>query len=385
MRKHSWLYWTLVVLASSGPFRLWAWTPVIEPYEQIFPALELATANLPRERTDNPFLLGDPNGLIGIRIDAQKNQQRVRVEISAPPLITRAVFEGTLKQAGKSYAIYPSIVWDYQALARVRQSRPAQVTMQVTLDGGKPESKALTARVRSINEALYWVADPNGGPALDFNWMFAAYVNEEHPLVDQLLTEALDLGIVDRFDGYQSGDETQVYLQAFALWQALQQRGLRYSSIVQGSSMRAGVLSQYVRFLDQSIRARQANCVDGTVLLASLLRRVGIEPSIVLLPGHAVLGFALDESGSAMAFLETTLLGDDQHSGTGSLAVVAASIPDLPDIMVAFSVFEAAAESAQNLVDLAGNAFQDTSQSEYRIIDVRAARQAGIMPIAPVR
>src|SRR2546429_7045198 len=41
-------------------------------------------------------------------------------------------------------------------------------------------------------------------------WMFAAYVNENHPFSDQLRKEALDAGIVRNFSGYQTGDPQEV-------------------------------------------------------------------------------------------------------------------------------------------------------------------------------
>ena len=59
----------------------------------------------------------------------------------------------------------------------------------------------------------------------DMTWMFAAYVNENHPLIDPILREALDTGIVNAFDGYQAGDEDDVYAQVFAVWNVIQRRG----------------------------------------------------------------------------------------------------------------------------------------------------------------
>ncbi|MFZ8431498.1 hypothetical protein ACO1MU_14375, partial [Staphylococcus aureus] len=72
--------------------------------------------------------------------------------------------------------------------------------------------------------------------------------------------------------------------------------------------MQDGVSSQHVRFIDDSVRVRQANCIDGTVLFASILRKIGIDPLIVLVPGHAFLGFYLDGQRRQIAFLETTMM-----------------------------------------------------------------------------
>ena len=57
--------------------------------------------------------------------------------------------------------------------------------------------------LRSVNECLLgYVA--NGTKFYDTSIFFAAYVNEENPMIDQLLREALNTRIVNRFLGYQS-------------------------------------------------------------------------------------------------------------------------------------------------------------------------------------
>jgi hypothetical protein len=42
----------------------------------------------------------------------------------------------------------------------------------------------------------------DGKSTTDVRFMFAAYVNEQHPFVEKVLREALDDGIVDSFSGY---------------------------------------------------------------------------------------------------------------------------------------------------------------------------------------
>ena len=139
--------------------------------------------------------------------------------------------------------------------------------------------------------------------------MFAAYVNEQHPFVDTVARESLDSNIVESFTGYQSGDPSEVYRQVYAVWHALSSRDLRYSNITTSVAQNRMVGSQHVRLIDQSINNAQANCVDGSVLMASLLRKIDIEPVLVLVPGHCYLAFALDDKGKVFVGLETTLLG----------------------------------------------------------------------------
>ena len=50
--------------------------------------------------------------------------------------------------------------------------------------------------------------------------------------------------------------------------------------------------------------------MDGSVLFASLLRAINIEPILVRTPGHMFVGYYTDNSHKDMNFLETTMIGD---------------------------------------------------------------------------
>ena len=68
-------------------------------------------------------------------------------------------------------------------------------------------------------------------------------------------------------------------------------------------------MNETVRFIDQSLTNTQANCVDGSVLFASLLRKISIEPFLVTVPGHMYVGFYLGAGKSQFIGLETTVIG----------------------------------------------------------------------------
>jgi hypothetical protein len=63
-----------------------------------------------------------------------------------------------------------------------------------------------------------------------------------------------------------------------------------------------------VRLFDEILRDKNANCVDGSALLAGLLQAQGISASLVLTPDHCLLGVDI---GDQMWLLETTVLGAD--------------------------------------------------------------------------
>ena len=100
-------------------------------------------------------------------------------------------------------------------------------------------------------------------------------------MIDQLLREALNTRIVNRFLGYQSKAKGAVDKQVYALWNILQKRKFRYSSVSNTSLSSNVVFSQRVRMFDDALESSQINCVDGSVLFASLLRAIYIDPILV--------------------------------------------------------------------------------------------------------
>ena len=109
---------------------------------------------------------------------------------------------------------------------------------------------------------------------------------------------------------FRSGGAEVVDRQVYALWNVLQKRKFRYSSVSNTSLSSNVVFSQRVRTFDDALESSQINCVDGSVLFASLLRAINIEPILVRTPGHMFVGYYTDSSHKDMNFLETTMIGD---------------------------------------------------------------------------
>jgi hypothetical protein len=84
----------------------------------------------------------------------------------------------------------------------------------------------------------------------DMSVTFAAYVNENHPWIDGLLKEALSAAreheLINGFTGYQLKSQDEVLSQVFAIWNALQRRGIKYSDVSTTTPSKS-VYSQTVR------------------------------------------------------------------------------------------------------------------------------------------
>ena len=111
-----------------------------------------------------------------------------------------------------------------------------------------------------------------------------------------------------RIWGYQGKpDPEATATQVKALFDALKEAGIAYvDSVIDFGT--AGQVTQRTRLPRESLRHRSANCIDGTVLFASLLEgtaspRAGADPR-PRLPGLADVERGSDE----WDYLETTLI-----------------------------------------------------------------------------
>lgn len=277
----------------------------------IFPSsiLSVATTDAQIIEPSDSNYIGNPKSCIAVRIRSKKAYSRVRIEVNETPFFARSVSEFVLEKPRTSYLIYPDIIWNYEALRNNQQAEPISVAVTVEMNGEEIGQRVQTFSVRSINECLLGYVT-NGTKFHDTGIFFAAYVNEENPMIDKLLREALNTRIVNRFLGYQAGKAEAVDKQVYALWNVLQKRNFRYSSISNTSLSSNVVFSQRVRTFDDALQSSQINCVDGSVLFASLLRAINIEPILIRIPGHMFVGYYTDSSHKNINFLETTMIGD---------------------------------------------------------------------------
>lgn len=353
----------------------------------LFPSFIIATAtatapekpNSEDAEENDESVLGDPQGLLGITIEADEDDQPIKVTITCDPIMQPSSFSCTLPKSGETYTINPKIKYKYDDLAKRSQTGPVTVTYKVEVGDEEAEESTEILTLRSVNDCPYSVA--KDGKWRSVRFMFAAYVNEQHPFADKILREALDTEVVNSFTGYQTAKASEVYRQAYALWHALSNRDVRYSNITKCVAISDTVGSQHIRLIDQSINNAQANCVDGSVLMASLLRKVDIEPILVHVPGHCYLAFLLDADGKELVGLETTMIG-------GLIEGDAMKVKGLENVVDedfqsenSWKTFSAAvATGTANLKKYQKN-FQDTNNYNYQLISVVAARKSGILPI----
>ena len=278
--------------------------PVVLFENQIFPSFVIGTSTYNGITSMGEF--NNISGSLGISVSSKLSGLPFRYEIECVDKKFFDKIEGvyeTKKGNYQSEIILPKIPWNYNALRDNITSTTIGVYFRIYDKKGNKEEKFENIQLRSINDCLYYYYDKNNGINMDMRWLFAAYVNEEHPMIDRLLKDGLDKNYIE---AWGTGSPTK---QVEAVWKVLQDKGIKYSNTpVVPDYEKSKLSSQAVRQFTEAINNTQANCIDGTIVFASILRKIGINPIIVLIPGHAFLGYYGDDPND-INYLETTLLG----------------------------------------------------------------------------
>lgn len=205
--------------------------------------------------------------------------------------------------------------------------------------------------IRSVDEMIWSLKS-----SFDTAILIAAWVTPNDNKVEEILSNAKEKLYERSLSGYQSSD---IISQVKAIFNAVRNAKISYVS----STMSFGKIgfTQRVRLPKESISQKSANCIDGTVLFASLFENIGLEPLIVLIPGHAFVGVRLALNSKEILFIETTMVGR----------------PILKSIFTLETTFDAAFKEGSAKYN---NAIR-TSPSSVHIIDIKKARENGIYPL----
>src|SRR5882724_3947053 len=323
----------------------------------IFPSFIVSRASY-NTSVDNMKKYGDINSCIGLSVSNNTNSGTLTYEIEPVENKYFDKVKGTISfTRNEAHEYFPPIPWKYDALRGIQQSTPLSIKFRLIDKGGQVKEQVVKVNFRSIRECIT-------GFTLDGKsertTLLAAYVNEENPQIDRLLKEGIDKNWVTSWAAYQLGPQ-DLDRQVKAIWKILSSKGIRYSDIT-GSTTNTSQMcfSQTVRPFCESIYNKQANCVDGTLVFASIMKKIGIRPALVLVPGHCFLAFhRTDTDDNDYIFLETTMLGNIKGTPTEQ-------------------AFEA---NYFDALKSASATFAKTAKEQVFIIDVEKARLQKVSPI----
>lgn len=376
-----------LVLFASAQAQTIRWEPGFRFPGTFFPAFAISAAGRDGGTAKGTAALyGFPeSSSLFVRVFDVPVGAKVRVEIEVPEIGVSGAIDTPAWPDGQPKAIIPRLAWSQQRLASISQPISTEVIFRVFVNGESAGEKRRPIRVRAINDAPI-KACRTPQDCTDYSVYMAAFVNENHPVIDNILRDALNIPAmpVKQWVGTQNGEDYTLK-QVWAIWYWLQRNRVTYSSITTDSDNRQDLFSQTVRPLSQTLRTQQANCIDGTALFASILRKIGIEPTIVLIPGHAFLGFATDPQQRKLAFLETTMLNAATNpfnqqgptkTGTALGKVLGMDI----HMNRSWNTFVDAINEGSREYNAAALSFS-THQQGYLLVPIAKAREAGVLPL----
>ncbi len=198
-------------------------------------------------------------------------------------------------------------------LATLTELTRASLHLQVDdLDGKTEQARSFPLWLLARTSAVLHVSDPATGLPRNLMSYLAAWVTPNVPAIFELLRSSAASLRDGSIASYQV-DAKGVAAQVKSIYDALQRTGITYVNSVLCFGPIPGVLAQRIRLPRESLTHRSANCIDGTVLFASILEAASLHPAIVLVPGHAFLAWETTKGTNQWEYLETTLLGSKSY------------------------------------------------------------------------
>lgn len=283
---------------------------------------------------------------------------KIRITIEETPLNDETIIQFTSEDS-EELEITPTIKWKYDYLKQISQNGTVTMTCILTIDDKEIDRINHVIKYNPVNECISAMYSEEDGEWIMLKEMFAMFVNEDYPEIDKILQEILAVDGSRQFFDYQGTFQNAID-QIYWVWEYFSNKGTRYSNVTNSSNEVDYIGSQYVRFIDQTLNNNQANCVDGSAMLASIYRKLGFNCYLVLVPGHCKLAISIpddeDEDYDYYLIIETTLMGSQMSP----------------------------IDSWQNATELYNddNIGDFIEENSAEFINIQEARANGIMPIA---
>ena len=197
----------------------------------------------------------------------------------------------------------------------------------------------------------------------------ASFVSPNHPSINGLVVKAA--AALKQATGssvltaYQTCNSNDVRLQTAAVFAAIHQTGIVYRGVPASYED----VGQRITMPDQVISNKIGNCIELTLLMASVLESIGINSVVILQKGHAYLGvWLVDDCYSCSICDDASYIEKKCSRGIDEMLVV-----ECTQLAQETSSFETAVKIAeQNLAD----------HSVFEMfIDIRRSRLERIFPL----
>lgn len=160
------------------------------------------------------------------------------------------------------------------------------------------------------NSAPLAVRNPSTQSWTDLTQYLGAFVTPHRHEVMEFLRQAVDQHIMKQLTGYK--DQYPVISQVKAIYNALKKHVIGYISSVIDFHPDESASTQWVRLPRETLGIQSANCLDGTLLFASLLEAISLNPALVFMAGHVLLGWETGKNNNQWQYMETTMIGNHE-------------------------------------------------------------------------
>ena len=193
-------------------------------------------------------------------------------------------------------------------LRTVTELTRATVNVEIRdLDAKTEQQKTLPVWLLARTTAPLQVLDPANGALRDMTPYLGAFVTPNHPDVIRFTRPAAEVHPKKRLMGYQIS-QAEVEPQVEAVYAALKRHELRYVNSVIHFTPETGSQNQRIRLPRETLADQAGNCIDLTLLFCSLLEAISMNPAIVIIPGHAFVGWETWRDSGSWRYLDATLI-----------------------------------------------------------------------------
>ena len=244
-------------------------------------------------------------------------------------------------------------------LEEVDEAENAVIQIEITADNERIYADTLPVRILAFNEWVYVRKCPE---------LIASFIMPNSTAVETVVNSAKDqlhaICSTQSFDGYQTGDPDKADKMVAALHAALQKE-LTITYINPPVSFEK--TGQKIFLPDKIVEHQRGTCLDLSLFYAACIERIGLDPVIFLVHGHAFLGYWRVPCGfNSVCANEISAVQKAIEQKT--LAVVNSTT-----FTLAGSSFAGSVKDAQSILE-------DEDIFEYAI-DVSQARANGILPM----
>lgn len=146
----------------------------------------------------------------------------------------------------------------------------------------------------------------------------ATLVTPADPALDRILRNATQYapgGIISGGYGEEGDKGGKVYNTLKAIYKAVADDGVIYVNagipFLSLEEKAQGYYLQRIKLPYQVLATHSGMCIETSLLFASLYEKIGLDPVIIRMPGHAFLAVPVNEDSATYYFIETTLVGRD--------------------------------------------------------------------------